>query len=207
LINACKVTGKRFEELDIVIAGAGAAWTAIAHLLAHYGATQIATLDSKWALCSSRDNLNKYKKELLAYNKKDCSGGLDEVIQWADIFIGVSKPDILTTAHVQSMWDDPIIFALSNPNSEITEVDAKAWWAKIYAAWRSDVPVQINNILVFPWLIKWALEARIEEVTMDHKQAVWVALADMVSSPAVDLLLPDPFDPKVVETVVKVMKK
>ena len=206
LINACKATNKKFEELDIVIAGAGAAGTAIAHLLAHHGATQITTLDSKGALCASRDNLNTYKQELLPYNKKDCSWSLGDVIAWADVFIGVSKPDILTIADVQSMAEDPIVFALSNPDPEISEADALAGWAAIYAAGRSDVQVQINNILVFPWLIRWALEARLQDITMDHKQSVGVAIAEMVDAPHTTLLLPDPFDPSVVERVVAVMQ-
>lgn len=207
LINACKVTGKKFEELTIVIAGAGAAGTAIAHLLAHHGATQIATLDSKGTLSQERDNLNTFKQELVTYNKNNSTWTLSEVIVWSDVFIGVSKPNILTSQDVESMANDPIVFALSNPDPEITETDALAWWAAIYAAGRSDVQIQINNVLVFPWLIKGALEARLQEITMDHKQSVWIALADMVSNPTTTLLLPDPFDPLVVETVAQVMKR
>ncbi len=206
LINACKVTGKSFEELDIVIAWAGSAWTAIAHLLAHHWATQICAVDSKGALSSSREWLNEFKQELVLYNIKDKSWSLSQVMKWSDVFIWVSQPNIVHTEDVASMNTDSIIFAMSNPDSEIIEEDARAWWAAIYGAGRSDVTVQINNTLVFPWLVKWALEARIKEITMDHKQAVWIALAQLIKDPHAELLLPDPFDPSVVETVVEVMK-
>ena len=188
-------------DLKIVISWAWAAGTAIAKLLWKFGATNIIVLDSKWALSSKRAWLNIYKQELVSYNIDDLDGSLSDVIVWADMFVWVSKPDIMTADDIKAMADKPLVFALSNPNPEIPIDIALEAGAYIYASWRSDVPVQINNILAFPGMMRWAIDARIQNITDDHKLAAAIAIADMVQEPHQTYLLPDALTSNVAEIV------
>ncbi len=206
LINALKVISKEIASLKIVISWAGAAWTAIAKLLRSYGATNIVCLDSKWTLYPWRDRMNPYKDILAWYNRDKLTGDLSEVIEWADMFVWVSKPDILSKADVESMNDSAMIFALSNPNPEISLEDAMAWWAAIYGAGRSDVPVQINNLIAFPGILRGLIDARIENVEEKHKLAAAMALAHAVKEPSAELLLPDSLDKNIAYVVAEAVK-
>ena len=207
LINALKLVEKKIEDIKIVVSWAGAAWIAIAKLMHHYGAKNIILVDSKWALCSLRENINEFKQHATEYNLVDHCGSLQEVIIWADVFVGVSKPWVLTKEDVASMNDKAIVFALSNPDPEITLDEAKTGGAYIYASWRSDIPNQINNLIAFPWVLRWALDARIQDITMDHKLAAALTLAEYVNDPKTDQLLPDPLDRNIAWIVADAVKK
>ncbi len=206
LVNALKVLNKKAEDLKVVIAWAWAAWTAVANLLHLHGVQNIICLDSKGTLTTGRDRMNPYKDKLAVYNINQESGSLSEVIVWADLFVWVSKPNILTRDDVSNMNDDAMVFALSNPDPEITLEEAKAWWAAIYAAWRSDVPVQINNLIAFPGILRWAIDARLPNIDDKHKLAAAYALANAVENPHHELLLPDSLDREIAYVVAEAVK-
>lgn len=201
LINALKLTWKSLETIKIVIAWAWAAGIATANLLVHAWARHLILTDSQGIVWSQRTDLNKYKETLKQLNTRCDHGELADALVGADLFIGVSKPNIVTTEMVASMADQPMIFALSNPNPEITLEDAKAWGAYIFASWRSDIPNQINNLLAFPGILRGALDARVSQITMDHKYRAAQALAAYVKEPKIDQLLPNPLDKEVARIV------
>ncbi len=207
LINALKITKKEIWSLKIVIAGAGAAGLAIAKLLKSYGAKWIIITDSKGAIHNWRSDLNHYKQERTATNLQQEQGDLKEILKRADVFIGVSKPNLITAEEVKTMNSDPIIFALSNPEPEILPDEAKKGGARIIATGRSDFPNQINNVLVFPGLFKWILEARIPQIEEKHKIAAAEALAKMVANPSPELIIPSALDKSVAEQVSEAVKK
>lgn len=207
LINGLKVVDKDIKDLKIVIAWAWAAGTAIAKLLRVYGATNIVTLDSKWTLTTWRDRMNPYKDILATYNADQISGSLSEVMTDADVFVWVSRPNILTRQDVEKMNSWSMVFALSNPDPEITMEEAIKGWATIYGAWRSDVPVQINNLIAFPGILRWAIDARIHDITSDHKLAAALALANAVTDPSTEKLLPDSLDKEIAYIVAEAVKK
>ncbi len=207
LINALKITKKEIWSLKIVIAGAGAAGLAIAKLLKSYGAKWIIITDSKGAIHNWRSDLNHYKQERTATNLQQEQGDLKEILKGADVFIGVSKPNLITAEEVKTMNSDPIIFALSNPEPEILPDEARKGGARIIATGRSDFPNQINNVLVFPGLFKWILEARIPQIEEKHKIAAAEALAKMVANPSPELIIPSALDKSVAEQVSEAVKK
>ncbi|MGE3279231.1 MAG: NADP-dependent malic enzyme [Candidatus Altimarinota bacterium] len=201
LINALKIAGKAMEDIKVVLSGAGAAGTAIAKLLLQAGAKNIVVCDSQGALSSRREDLNPEKKDLLALiNPNDEHGSLHDVITGADVFVGVSKPDLIDRTDVQKMGEKPIIFAMSNPNPEILPDEAKAGGAFIVATGRSDFPNQLNNVLVFPGIFKGALQLR-SQITEEMKLAAAQALAEMVKEPTVDKIIPHPLEPGVADVV------
>ena len=207
LINALKVVWKNKETVKIVVNGLGAAGTAITKLLHLYWFKNIIVCDSKWIVSSSRDNLNKAKQEVLKFtNPKNISGSLADAIVWADIFIGVSKPWVLTKNMVKTMNQDSIIFAMANPTPEIMPDEAKQAWAKIIATWRSDFPNQINNVLVFPWIFKWALENRVEQITDEMKLKAAEKLAEYVEAPNEENIIPSALDKNVANVIASVIK-
>ncbi len=201
LINALKVNNKIMSDIKIVMTGAGAAGIAIAKLLWKAWATNIIMVDTKWAIHHGRTDLNKYKSEIADYNRDTLSGSLSEIIIGADVFIGVSGPGTLDQDMVRTMSTDAIVFGLANPIPEIMPEDAKAAWALIIATGRSDYPNQINNILAFPWLFKGVLQARIPQITDDHKLAAAFALANYVTNPTVDMIVPNALDKAVADIV------
>lgn len=194
LINALALAQKDITQIKIVLSGAGAAGIAISKLLIAYGARHLVLTDSIGAIHTQRNDLNRYKQELTPYNINNETWSLKDVIVGADVFIGVSKPDVLHTEDVQRMWDKPIIFAMANPIPEITIEQAQAGWVFIMATGRSDYPNQINNLLVFPWLFRGVLDKRISQITDTHKLAAAKALAAYVEHPTVDYIIPSPLD-------------
>jgi malate dehydrogenase (oxaloacetate-decarboxylating) len=134
-------------------------------------------------------------------NIENISGILKDAVIWRDIFIWVSAPNVLTKEMVQTMAKDPIIFAMANPTPEIMPEIAKEAWAKIVATGRSDYPNQLNNLLVFPWIFKWALQNRVVKITDEMKIKAAVALADYVKNPSVDEIIPSPLDKNVVDVI------
>lgn len=206
LINAMKVTGRKLEDAKIVVAGAGAAGSAIIKLISLYAKPRIFAVDSKGIISANRTDLNAEKKELLKYsNKSDTDGTLEEAIEGADLFIGVSKAGLLTPEMVKTMDKDPIIFAMANPMPEILPDVAKKAGAAVIATGRSDFPNQINNVLVFPGIFRGALDNRVKAITDEHKIAVAEAIASLVENPDADHIVPSVFDERLVPTVAKVI--
>lgn len=206
LTNALKLTNKSLEQIHIVISGAGAAGIATANLLIYAWVRHLIIVDSQGIVWPTRTDLNKYKQALVPYDTRCHTGTLSDALHGADVFIGVSKPNIVTVDMVRCMNQDPIIFALSNPNPEITREEAKAWWATIYASGRSDLPNQINNLLAFPGILRWALDVRVWNITMQHKYAAALALAASVKDPMTDYLLPDPLDTSVPKVIAHIFQ-
>jgi len=207
LINALKVVWKTKENVKIVVNGLGAAWTAITKLIYLYWFKNITVCDSKWIVSSSRTNLNSAKKEILSFtNPNNISWTLTNAIAWADIFIWVSKPWVLSQDMVKTMNKDSIIFAMANPTPEIMPEEAKEAWARIIATWRSDYPNQINNVLVFPWIFKWALENKVEQITDDMKLKAAKKLAEYVNNPTEDNIIPSALDKNIANEIASVIK-
>ncbi len=208
LINALKVVGKVASRVEIVMSGAGAAGIAIAKLLLKYGFKNICMVDSRGTIYAGRPGLNKYKKEIAKVtNKKKRKGGLDVVLDGADIFIGVSRPNIATRGMIRSMADKAIVFAMSNPDPEISVKDAKAGGATIIATGRSDYPNKINNVLVFRGIFIGALEARAKKITDKMKLSAAKALAGLIKKPSANRIIPGVFDKGVADRVAKAVKK
>ncbi len=206
LINAMKVTGKNLKDCKVVTIGAGAAGTAIMKLLHKYDVGSIVAVDSRGIIGDSRDDLNDEKKALLPYLDTSHSGSLDDAIAGADIFIGVSKPGLLTQDMVRKMAKDPIIFALSNPTPEIMPDDAKAASAAIVATGRSDFPNQVNNATAFPGIFRGALDNGVKKITDEHKIAAAEVIASLVDSPSADEIIPSVFDERLVPEIAKVIR-
>jgi malate dehydrogenase (oxaloacetate-decarboxylating) len=207
LINACKVTGRDLRDAKIVIAGAGAAGTAIVKLLHAYAKPRMFVVDSKGVVSENRSDLNAEKRKLLEYsNFSGTDGSLEEIIAGANIFIGVSQPGILTPEMVKSMDKDPIIFALSNPVPEIMPDKARAAGAAVIATGRSDFPNQVNNSLAFPGIFRGALDNHVSKITDQHKIAAAEAIASLVANPTPDEIIPGAFTPGIAEAVARVIR-
>ena len=206
LINAAKVTSKNLADCKVVMIGAGAAGTAIAKLLHLYGLHNIYAVDSRGIISDSRDDLNAEKTALKEYLRTDISGTLDDAISDADIFIGVSKPGLLTPEMVAKMADNPIVFALANPVPEIMPDVAQQAGVAVIATGRSDFPNQVNNSLAFPGIFRGALDSGVKKITDQHKIAAAEALAALVDEPSADMVIPSPFDERVVPAVAGVIK-
>lgn len=206
LINALKITKKELWSLKIVIAGAGAAGLAIASLLKAYGAQHLIITDSKGCIHEGRSDLNAYKLAWTATNLNNEQGSLTDALVGADVFIGVSKPNLITAEEVKTMNPDPIIFALSNPEPEIFPAEAEKGGASIIATGRSDFPNQVNNVLVFPGLFKGVLEARIPQIETKHKLAAAQALANFIKNPTKKEILPSALNKEVAEVIAQAVK-
>ncbi len=201
LINAMKVVGKDLKDCKVVTIGAGAAGTAIMKLLHKYGVHSILVVDSKGILSDSREDLNDEKTALLPYLDTSVSGSLEDAMHGADIFIGVSKPELLTTEMVKTMAEKPIVFALANPSPEIMPDVAKAAGVAVIATGRSDFPNQVNNALAFPGIFRGALDNGVKKITDEHKIAAAEAIASLVENPSANEIIPSPFDARVVVAV------
>ena len=209
IINALKVTGKKKEDCRVVINGAGSAGIAIAKLLLTYGFSHIILCDSKGIISRSADNLTPVKEEIAQVtNPEDLKGTLADALKGADIFVGVSAPGMVTEEMVASMNQDAILFALSNPVPEIMPDLAKAAGAKVVGTGRSDFPNQVNNVVAFPGIFKGALEGRASQITEEMKLAAAEAIAGLISDEELneDNILPQPFDPRVADTVSQAVK-
>jgi len=214
LINACKITGREISDLKIVINGAGAAGLAITNILRDEGpgdkimAKEIVICDSKGAIHAGRTDLNSEKMEMLRYtNFANKSGSVQDVLEGADVFIGVSKADLLKSEDVARMAKDCMIFALANPVPEIMPDEARKGGAAIVGTGRSDFPNQVNNALAFPGIFRGALDAGARRITDDMKLAAAFALAEMVKNPRPEHILPRVLDPAVSATVAKAVYK
>lgn len=210
LINALKLINKNKEDLNIVINGAGAAGIAIANLLHKYGFENLLLCDSKGIICKERNDLNKYKQRLLLFtNKENKVGSLKEAIKGADIFIGVSRGNILTKDMIKSMNSQPIILALANPTPEILPSEALDAGAYIVGTGRSDYFNQINNVLVFPPLFHAILKLQIKEITDDVKIRTAHAIASTIRDEDLNVnnILPNIFNDTLKENILKELSK
>lgn len=206
LINAAKVTGKDLATCRVVTIGAGAAGTAIIKLLHLYGIGSIIAVDSKGIINHDRQDLNNEKQALLPYLDVSRSGSLDDAITGADIFIGVSKPGLLTPEMVQKMADQPIVFALANPTPEIMPDIAKDAGVAVIATGRSDFPNQVNNAIAFPGIFRGALDNGVTQITDQHKLAVAAVIAELVDQPTPEEIIPAVFDERLVPAIAAVIK-
>lgn len=211
LINCVRLMQKSCAEYKIVVSGTGAAGSSIIKMLYNYGFTNILAFDVKG--CLNRDDQDEYdelKKELLNYvnldNKKYAS--LAEGLKGADVFIGVSAPNLVTSEMVKTMNDKPIIFAMANPTPEISYDDAKKGGAYIIGTGRSDYPNQINNLLAFPGIFRGALDAKATKITEKQKMAASKAIASLIDDEELkpEYIIPSPFDARVVPAVSAAVK-
>lgn len=211
LINALKIVDKELTNIKVVLNGAGAAGIAIVKLLHAYGVNNMIMCDSKGAIYSGRNfGMNDTKTYVAKWTNKDkVEGSLEEVIKDADVFIGVSVADILTQDMVKTMADDPIIFAMANPNPEINPNEAKQAGAKVVGTGRSDFPNQINNVLAFPGLFRGALDVEATHINEDMKKAAVEAIVHLIDENELhpDYCIPGPFDKRVAPSVAKNVAK
>ena len=204
LYNATQIVGKEIEDLKIVINGVGAAGTAIARLLYANGARDFTLLNTKGIISKEHMTLDPKRAELLDFAVRDKgTGGLAEAVKGADLFIGVSAPNILTADMVKTMNKDPMIFACANPTPEIDPELAKSAGAKVVCTGRSDYPNQVNNVLAFPGIFRGALDARAKKITEEMKLAAAQAIANMVSPDELkpDFVIPPALDREVTRAV------
>ncbi len=197
LINALKLVDKKFEEIKVVISGAGAAGIAIAKLLKEMNVPEIILVDSKGIIYKGRkEGMNPYKEEVAEYNINNLKGGIEEALKGADVFIGVSVAGLLNKELIKKMAQDPVIFALANPVPEIMPDEAKEGGAKIVATGRSDFPNQINNVLGFPGIFRGLLDTGATRVTTSMKIAAAKAIASVVKEEELseDYIIPSVFD-------------
>ncbi|MCR1834191.1 NAD-dependent malic enzyme [Oceanobacillus caeni] len=205
LINALKLVGKSFSNIRVVANGAGAAGIAIIKLLNHFGVHDVIMCDSKGAIYEGRPyGMNSVKEQVAKYtNRNKIEGSLNEVIEGADVFIGVSVAGALTKEMITKMNDDPIIFAMANPDPEVMPEVAKEAGAKVIGTGRSDFPNQVNNVLAFPGIFRGALDVRATRINEEMKIAAAEAIASLVSEEELhdDYVIPAPFDDRVAPTV------
>lgn len=203
LLNSLKLVEKDIKNIKIVIAGAGAAGTAITKLLKYVGAENIIVCDSKGIVSKRRRDLDKAKQELAdVTNPENVNGDLCDAIAGSDVFIGVSVPETVTSEMVEQMNSRSIIFAMANPEPEIKPGIAKKSGASIVATGRSDYPNQVNNVLAFPGVFRGALDVQAREINMDMKLAAAKALAKIVEHQIKpDYIIPKPFDRRVLPAV------
>lgn len=207
LTNALKLVGKKLSEVRIVLSGAGAAATAISKLLMTAGAVDVTLCDRTGAIWNGRtDHMNPAKEEIAELTNPNLrKGTMAEVLAGADVFIGVSKPGLLTTEMVKTMNRDAIIFACANPTPEIFPEDARAGGAAVISTGRSDYPNQVNNVLCFPGIFRGALDVRASDINDAMKLAAAEAISSLVSDEelSAEYILPKAFDPRVKDAVAK----
>lgn len=206
VLNALKAVHKHIESVKIVVNGAGSAGIAIAKHLLNLGVKNLMMVDRFGIICEGMDELNPEQKAMTKVtNKGQKLGLLADAMQGADLFIGVSAPNIVTEEMVHSMAEDPIVFAMANPTPEIMPDLAKKAGAKIVGTGRSDFPNQINNVLAFPGIFRGALDCRAKEINEPMKVAASYAIAGLVdgSELSEEYILPSAFDPRVGEAVAK----
>jgi malate dehydrogenase (oxaloacetate-decarboxylating) len=203
LINALKVVGKNVEKIKVIVSGAGAAGIACTKMIMHLGVKNLIVCDSKGAIHSKRTNLNPSKNWIAENsNPEKESGSLKEVIAGADVFLGVSAPNIIGQKDVKNMAKDPIVFAMSNPDPEISPEEASPF-AAVMATGRSDYPNQINNVLCFPGIFRGALDCRSNTINEEMKLAAAHAIAGVVDDAHLnaDYIIPSVFDTTVAKKI------
>lgn len=209
IINALKVVGKKKEDCRVVVNGAGSAGVAITKLLLTYGFPHITMCDKAGIVSKATPNLNWMQEKMTEVtNLENRTGTLSDALQGADIFVGVSAPNIVTAEMVASMNQDAILFAMANPVPEIMPDVAKAAGARVVGTGRSDFPNQVNNVVAFPGIFKGALEGRATQITEEMKLAAAHAIAGLVPDEELneDNIMPEAFNPKVAQLVADAVK-
>lgn len=210
LLNALKLVGKKFEDIKVVMNGAGAAGIAIAKHLMNMGVKHITLCDSKGIICKGDEKLNAIKREMAEItNLEHKTGTLADAMVGTDVFLGISAAGCVSEDMIKSMAKDPIIFAMANPTPEIMPDLAKKAGAAVVGTGRSDFPNQINNVLAFPGIFRGALDCRASDINEEMKVAASFAIASLVDDDKLnpDYILPHAFDPRVGKTVAEAVKK
>ena len=210
MINAMKLTGRRIEEQECVVSGAGAAGVAVTKLLMSMGLRNVILCDTKGAVWEGREGMNPFKQEMARISNREMKkGSIEDVIKGADVFIGVSAPGIVSPDMVRSMNPNPLIFAMSNPTPEIMPDLAKAAGAAVVGTGRSDFANQINNVLAFPGIFRGALDVRASDINDEMKIAAAYAIAGLIGDDELtaDYIIPAPFDPRVGPAVAEAVAK
>lgn len=206
LINAVKLVGKKMEDINVVINGAGSAGISICKLLMQLGVGNVVLVDKEGALCPGEKWMNSAQSAMaLVTNKNEERGTLADIIKGKDVFVGVSAPGVLSAEMVETMAEDSIVFAMANPTPEIMPEEAKKGNVRVMATGRSDYPNQINNVLVFPGIFRGALDVRATAITEEMKVAAAKAIASIVSDEELseEYIIPGAFDERVVHVVAK----
>ena len=209
VVNALRLTGKRREDVRVVVNGAGSAGIAISKLLRRWGIKHLLLCDIKGIISSRTEGATDAQREMLQWtNLDDVDGTLADALKGADVFVGVSAPNIVTGEMVASMAPDAAVFAMANPVPEIMPDVAREAGARVVGTGRSDFPNQINNVIAFPGIFKGALEARATRITEEMKLAAAEALAALVSDDELceDFIMPEPFDPRAANAVAQAVK-
>lgn len=207
LLNALKVTGRIMETTKFAVSGVGAAGVAIIHMLQAYGARQIIAVDSKGIVSRDREDLNSSKREIAeSTNPQNITGGMSDALRGADVFIGVSAPNVVTQEMVASMREQAIVFAMANPVPEIMPDVAHEAGAYIVATGRSDFPNQVNNVLAFPGIFRGALDVRARKITEEMKRAAAQALAESVVDVSPTNIIPSALDKSIAERVAEAVR-
>ena len=210
LINALKLTGKKKEAVKVIINGAGAAGCAIGRLMLSYGVKNLIFCDKNGAICEGEPQMHSEHEALAKIsNPHHEKGALREVIKGADVFFGISRPNLVDADMVRSMNRDAVVFAMANPTPEIMPEEAKAAGARIVGTGRSDYPNQINNVLAFPGIFRGALDVRAKQINEEMKLAAAHALAGLINDDELneEYILPKAFDPRVRDAVAKAVAK
>ena len=209
LLNALKLVGKKFENIKVVMNGAGAAGIAIAKHLMNMGVKDITLCDSKGIICKGDEKLNAVKREMAEITNLDHkTGTLADAMKGADVFLGISAAGCVSEDMVKSMAENPILFAMANPTPEIMPDLAKKAGAAVVGTGRSDFPNQINNVLAFPGIFRGALDCRASDINEEMKVAASYAIASLVDDEhlSAEYILPHAFDPRVGKTVAEAVK-
>lgn len=210
MINALKLVGKKIDEVEVVINGAGSAGISICKLLQEIGMKHVVLVDRNGALAKGETWMNEAQAQMAEVtNEEGQRGNLEEIIKGKDIFIGVSAPGVLTVDMVASMADDAIVFAMANPTPEIMPDEAKQGGARVVATGRSDFPNQINNVLVFPGIFRGALDAKATDITEEMKVAAAYAIAGIIEEKELneEYIIPGAFDERVAKAVAEAVKQ
>ncbi|MHA6258846.1 NAD(P)-dependent malic enzyme [Sporosarcina sp. CAU 1771] len=211
LLNALKLVNKRISDIKVTVNGAGAAGIAIVKLLKDIGVNHIIMCDSKGTIYKGRpEGMNPIKDEISEItNQSQIKGSLKDAMTGADVFIGVSVANVLTQELINCMANDPIVFALANPNPEIMPDIAKEYGVKVIATGRSDYPNQVNNVLAFPGIFKGALSVRATDINEKMKLAATYAIASLIEEDelSADYIIPNPFDSRITQLVADAVSK
>lgn len=210
MINALKLVGKKIDEVEVVINGAGSAGISICKLLQEIGMKHVVLVDRNGALAKGETWMNEAQAKMAEVtNQEGQRGSLEEIIKGKDVFIGVSAPGVLSADMVASMADDAIVFAMANPTPEIMPDEAKQGGARVVATGRSDFPNQINNVLVFPGIFRGALDAKATDITEEMKVAAAYAIAGIIEEKELneEYIIPGAFDERVAKAVAKAVRQ
>ncbi len=209
LINVCRLTGKKIENLKVVLNGAGAAGCAIGRLMLKVGVKNLIMCDKNGIICEGDEQMNSEHEALSKItNPEKLRGKLADAMKGADVFVGLSKPNLVSGEMVKSMAKDAAVFAMANPTPEIMPDEAKKAGARIVGTGRSDFPNQINNVLAFPGIFRGALDVRAKQITEEMKLAAAKAIASLVSDEELseDNIMPEAFNPVVAKVVAEAVK-